>query len=533
MPAEKPGKPGSRRHERVKSRRWISGIAVFALLVAGVVTAMQPAQATLGAPAACSPALRGVTLAAASVPGGASTTVTATVSCAPAKALTVALVGFNGARVPSALPVAAGKTSASGTITTATRTKAVRGWITAKLGTASQRTLLTIGATPKTCKSPALSAVSLPSLSFVGDRPVLAVKLSCVPATAVRLSLKSTNANLPVPATMTVGAYYGTASLALTPRAYQPGQYKSTVSARVGTRTLVRAITVDPGLSLFRVPATILSGPVQMQVSLTGKAPAGGTKVTLKSSGSTVVMPASLTIPAGWDEEVFAPTSVGNVTANTVVTLSAALGGRTLTSTTKVLGPWALGDPVTVSPTRAGPVYGGTIDVQFTVQLGNPAPATYVNVTPSSDNPAVEVETRTALIFSGSTTTTIDVGTANVTSPVHATLTFTLQTLAGAETVPATLTVEPGLATVTVPSTITSGGSATGTVTLAGPVDVASTVSLQSSSGSLTVPSSVVIQPGQSSATFAIGTKAGASGQQVTIQAFLGGENLDAETTLS
>jgi hypothetical protein len=515
----------------VKPRRSISGIAAFSLLVAGVVTAIQPAQATLGAPAACSPTLRGVTLAPASVPGGASSTVTATVSCAPAKALTVALVGFNGAHVPSALHVAAGKTSASGTITTAARTKAMRGWITEKLGTASKRALLTIGVTPKTCKSPALSAISLPSLSFVGNRPVLAVKLSCVPAKAVRLSLKSTNANLPVPATVTVGAYYGTASLALTPRAYQPGQYKSTVSVHDGTRTLAKAITVDPGLSLFSAPATILSGPVQMRVSLTGKAPTGGTKVTLKSSSSTVIMPATVTIPAGVDEEVFAPTRVGNVTANTVVTLSAVLGGRTVTSTTKVLGPWALGDPVTVSPVRAGPVYGGTIDVHFSVRLGNPAPATYVNVTASSDNPAVEVETRAAVIFN--TTTTIDVDTASVTSPVHATLTFTLQTLAGAETVPVALTVEPGLATVTVPSTITSGDSATGTVTLAGPVDVASTVSLQSTSGSLTVPSSVVIQPGQSSATFPIGTKAGASGQQVTIQAFLDDENLDAETTLS
>jgi hypothetical protein len=108
----------------VKPRRSMSGIAAFALLVAGVVTAMQPAQATLGAPAACSPTLRGVTLAPASVPGGASSTVTATVGCAPAKALTVALVGFNGAHVPSGLHVAAGKTSASGTITTATRAKA-------------------------------------------------------------------------------------------------------------------------------------------------------------------------------------------------------------------------------------------------------------------------------------------------------------------------------------------------------------------------------------------------------------------------
>jgi hypothetical protein len=517
----------------VKPRRSISGIAVFTLVVAAVVIATQSAWATLGAPAACSPTLQGVTLAPASAPGGATSTVTATVSCAPAKALTVALVGFNGAHVPAALHVAAGKTSASGTITTATRTKAAQGWITEKLGTVSQRARLTIGVTPKTCKSPALSAIALPSLTFVGDRPVLAVKLSCVPATAVRLSLKSTDANLPVPAALTVGAYYGTASVALTPRAHQPGQYKSTVSVHDGARTLAKAITVDPGLSRFSVPATI-QGFGEMQVSLTGKAPAGGAVVTFKSSSSTVVMPAALTIPAGADQEVFVPTSVGQVTADTVVTLSAALGGRTLTSTTKVLGPWALGDPVTVSPNPVSPIYGSTVDDQFTVQLSNPAPAN-VDVTASSDNPAVEVETRTAVISPGNTTPTLpfDIGTASVTSPVHATLTFTILTTAGEVAVPVSLTVEPGLATVTVPSTITSGDSATGTITLDGPVDVASTVGLQSSSGSLTVPSSVVIQPGQSSVTFPISTKAGASGQQVAIQAFLGGEGLAAETTLS
>jgi hypothetical protein len=217
-----------------------------------------------------------------------------------------------------------------------------------------------------------------------------------------------------------------------------------------------------------------------------------------------------------------------------VVTLSAALGGRTLTSTTKVLGPWAPGDPVTVSPNPVSPVYGATVDDQFTVQLSNPAP-TNADVTASSDNPAVGVETRTAVISPGDTTPTLpfDVGTASVTSAVHATLTFTILTTAGEVTVPVALTVEPGLTSVTVPSTIPSGDSATGTITLVGPVDVASTVSLQSSSGSLTVPSSVVIQPGQSSVTFPIGTQAGASGQQVTIQAFLGGEGLAAETTLS
>ncbi|MGD0700835.1 MAG: hypothetical protein ABSA02_13220 [Trebonia sp.] len=522
------------RREGVQLRRSIRGIAASFLLGAGVLIATQAAAAAPGAPAACSPVLAGLTLSPASVPGGATSTVTATVSCAPAKALTIALVGFGGAHVPAALHVAAGKTAASAAITTTTRTKVLRGWVTGKLGTVSHRAELTIVATPRTCKSPALSAIALPSLAIVGERPVLAVKLSCVPARAVRVSLKSTDVNLPVPATMTVGAYYAAASLALTPRAYLPGQYKSSVSVHDGTKTLAKTITVDPGLAKFSAPATI-PGLGFMQVTLTGKAPAAGTVITFKSSSAAVVMPATLTMPAGTDQEVFDPTSVGKVSANTVVTLSATLGGRTLTSTTEVLGPWAPGDPVTVSPDPVSPIYGATADDQFTVQLGNPAPAGNVDVQLSADSPAVEVYPRTAIIQQGAMTPTLpfDIGIGSVTSPVHATLTFTLSTMEGDVAVPVAVTFEPGLAAVTVPPAITGGDSATGTITLAGPVDVASTVSLQSSSGSLTVPPSVVIQPGQSSVTFPISTQAGASAQQVTIQAFLGGDNLDAETTLS
>jgi len=157
----------------------VRAIVTVSLLAAAVAICAQPARAVQSArtravaAATCSPTLRGISVSPTSVPGGAPSTVTATLTCSAKKALTITLKSFAGTRVPAALHVAAGKISASGTITTATRKAAVRGWITGTLGKTSRRALLTVGVTPKTCQSPTLSAASLPSLAYVGDHVVL------------------------------------------------------------------------------------------------------------------------------------------------------------------------------------------------------------------------------------------------------------------------------------------------------------------------------------------------------------------------
>jgi hypothetical protein len=228
----------------VVTRGSVRAILTVYLLVATVAICVQPARAV--AAATCSPTLQGISLSPASVPGGAPSTVTATLTCSSNRVQTITVKGFAGTRVPATLHVAAGKTSAWGAITTSTRKAAVRGWITGTFGKTSRRAQLTVGVTPKTCQSPALSAASLPSLAYVGDHVVLGVKLTCTPARAVRLSLASADAPaaapvIPVPATVTIGAYYQSVNTTLAPKAYQPGQYKSTVSVRYAGRTLLAA----------------------------------------------------------------------------------------------------------------------------------------------------------------------------------------------------------------------------------------------------------------------------------------------------
>jgi hypothetical protein len=517
---------------RVKTPIPVRAVTAAFIVAATVMVSVQPARAVRHAQtgaataAACSPALRGILLSPASVPGGASATVRVTLTCAAAKAQTVILTGFPGARVPAALHVAAGKVSASGTITTATRKRAAHGWITAMLGKSSRRALLTVGVTPKTCKSPALAAVSLPSLVYVGDHPVLAARLSCTPARAVRLALKSTDnpasaPAVPMPATMTIGAYYAAATLVLAPKAYLPGQYSSTVFVGYGGRTLSRTITINPGLSLFDNPPNSCSpDAVNPEILFTGGVPSGGLTVKLKSDNAAISVPATVAFTQpGALGGGFLGVHVKDVSKNTKVTLSATLGSRTLTFSIILLRSWRSGDKITLTPFPGpGPFYGPSFGYEVLVNLSNPAPAggNGLNGTVSTDHPSdVQNLSNPVDVIGGCDNTAVSFEVPFETQPVHAKVTVNL----GGSTATVSITIEPSLASVTLPATIVGGHSDMGTVTLAGAPDVPDTVFLQSDWGILTVPNSVTIPAGKTSVTFPITTVAVTSDSQVTVTA--------------
>lgn len=513
-------------------RRFSVGVvAAVSLLIAAVMICAQPALAVpsartqVAAAATCSPALQGISLSPASVPGGAPSTVTATLTCTPTKAQTITLKGFSGARVPAALHVAAGKISASGSITTTTRKTAVRGWITGTLGKTSRRAELTVGVTPKTCTSAALSAASLPSLAYVGDHVVLALKLTCTPAKAVRISLTSAAAPsgapaIPVPTTVTIGAYYQSVNVALAPKAYQPGQYKSTVSVRYGGRTLSRAITIDPGLSQFlNSPDSCSPNSVNLTIFFTGDVPSGGLTVKLKSSDSTAVtVPATVAFTQGGSiGGMVAGVTVNSVSKNTKVTLTATLGSRTLTVSVVLLATWQSGDKITLAPSPGpGPFYGPALGYEYIVNLSNPVSDNGLSGTATTDHPN-DVQDLDSQVYvpPGCNNAIISFEVPYESAPVHATVTVSL----GGSTATTSVTIEPSLASVTLPATIVGGQSGTGTVTLAGAPDVAETVYLQSDWGILTVPNVVTIPAGQTSVTFPFTTATVTSDSQVNVTA--------------
>jgi hypothetical protein len=447
--------------------------------------------------------------------------VTATLTCTAKKTQTISLKGFPGIRVPATLHVAAGKMSASGTITTATRKAAVRGWITGTLGRTARRARLTVGATPKTCAAPALLAVSLPSLAYVGDHVFLAVKLTCTPAKAIRLSLASTDATpsapvIPVPATVTIGAYYHAVNIVLAPRAYEPGQYTSTVSVRYGGRAQSRTITVDPGLSGFaNSPDSCSPNSVNLEIFFTGEVPSGGLTVKLKSDNAAIAVPATAAFPQSSLGGGVAGVTVASVSTNTKVTLSATLGSRTLTLSVVLLRSWRSGDKITLTPSPGpGPFYGPS-GYEYFVDLSNPVPASGLTGTATTDHPSdVQIFTSQINVSPGCTSTQISFNVPYESAPVHATVTVSI----GGSKATASLTLEPSLASVTLPATIVGGLSGTGTVTLAGASDAPETVYLQSLSA-LTVPQFVVVPAGQFSATFSFTTPVVTSDSQGTVMA--------------
>jgi hypothetical protein len=480
--------------------------AAVLVLAAGVYLPLQ--SATMAAAATCSPTLESVTLSPASVPGGASSTFTATLNCATPKALAISVKGFPGAKVPATLKVATGKKSGSVTITTATTKTARQGAITATLGKVSRGTHLAIDVTPVTCASPVLTSATLPALAYVGDHPVLAITLSCAASAPVRLSVTSSNANVPVPATVTIGKFYSAASVRLTPKALDAGQYTSTIAVSLAAVTLSAAITVDPGLAKLELTPQS-SGPndFSTQILFTGGLPAGGEVVALKSDNAAITVPATVafTQQGSGGGDVLGVT-VAEVTANTKVTLSATLGSVTLTASITLIPPWPFGHKITLTDSWApSPVYGPTFSNEIFISLSNPAPkaGNGLSVTVTTDHPNdVQLDGSTAGIPPGWNNTTVSFSVPFETAPVHAKVKVTI----GSFTASIPVTIEPSIASVTAPATIVGGTTATGTVTLAGATDKPDTVFLQSQSGILTTPNSVTIPVGRTSVTFPITT---------------------------
>jgi hypothetical protein len=504
-------------------KRIALALAVVAAALASVAAAAQ-APARAASAVSCRPALSTLTLSAAAVPGGARDTLRLTLTCKTQVSLTVRLKGFAGASVPASVQVPRHQATATATVQTATTHAARHGEIEATAGAKRLKTGLTITRTPRSCRTPTLSGLQAPDLVYVGDHPVLALRLSCAPTAGVRLTLSSASQYLPVPRTITVGRYYDYADVTLTPMADEAGQYDAAVTVRDGKRSLTTTITVDPGLSLFEILAVGNQlDAVSLDILVTGRIPVGGVTISLHSSSPAVTVPATLTISEPGSLGVTNPAgvTVQPVTQDTPVTLSATLGSRTLNATTVLLPPFDSSDSAALTPVsdQGNVVYGGATSLEYQLTLSNPVPASGLAATFSSPSTSLELQPASDYISAGFNEDWVDVNVADVTSPVST----ELQAAVDGVTATLPVTVEPGLASITgVPSTIEGGSSFTATVSLAGPVDAATTIGLQGDSSLLTIPGLVTIPPGQSSASFTVSTAAVSADTSVFFGAALG-----------
>lgn len=114
------------------------------------------------------------------------------------------------------------------------------------------------------------------------------------------------------------------------------------LTSQAGTQTAAASTTcTSPVLSGFKVPALVYVGSklaVTIKLSCAPSSPGGGITTT-----------------------------VGEVTTNTPVTISATLGGLTLQATTVLLPPFGPGDQITVQPEsgQGRHIYGQEFDLEY------------------------------------------------------------------------------------------------------------------------------------------------------------------------
>lgn len=354
------------------------------------------------------------------------------------------------------------------------------------------------------------------------------------PAGGAVIALHSSDpAVAPMPSTFTMAA-----GLAWDQFRFQIGSV--TVSEQVtltaslnGSSASVTFTANPPALkSLTLSPSTITGGAQPtLIVMLNGQAPAGGLTVNLSSDSPAANPPTTATVAAG-DVSVSVNIPTSAVTTNTLVTLSATQGGKTLQAQV-TLTPAQPPDSLTLSQTTVT----GTTSVNGTVRLASPA-TTDTTIQLSSSDAAVTVPNG-VLIPQGAIAGGFFVNVSSVTTQTVVTISAT----GAGVTKTATLTLNPvgggggaTLASLTLsPTSIRGGQATTGTVALSAAAPAGGAViTLSSGNTSLaTVPASVTIPAGATSATFTVSTKSVNSDATVTISGSYGGGSQSATLTVT
>jgi len=272
-----------------------------------------------------------------------------------------------------------------------------------------------------------------------------------------------------VPSTVTVPA--GTTQVQFTVGTSLAATNKSvTITATDGTYTRTSSFNVvPPTLASFTTDASAIEGGQAIYGSLTLAATyKSAVTVGLSASGSSVTLPASVTIRAGATTAVF-PISLSEVAAKSAVTLTATTLGGSRTAKLTILPRPAIKSFVVASLSPFG--NSSTIG---TITLKAPAGETgqTVNLTagPGLIIPA------SVHFDPGQSVATFDIGTTDVAG--------TTSTSIGASTTFSTynraLTVKPMIVSTVAlsPASIRSGETATLTVTLAASVTTATTVDI-------------------------------------------------------
>jgi hypothetical protein len=248
-------------------------------------------------------------------------------------------------------------------------------------------------------------------------------------------------------------------------------------------------------------------------------AAAGGLAVGLASNSASVVVPASVTVPAGSNNVGFTAT-VSAVNANATAVITASANGANQTASISLSG-------MTVSGLSCNPAtMAGAGNVSCTVTVGGLAAAGGLAVGLASNSASVVVPA-SVTVPAGSNnvgfTATVAAVNANATAVITASANGANQTAS------ISLTAVPQVSALSCnPVSVLSGTAATCTVTIsmAAPAGGAA-VTLSGGNAALSIPGSVTIAAGAESGTF-VANALGYSTQFVVVTASLNGSSLES-----
>ncbi len=368
--------------------------------------------------------------------------------------------------------------------------------------------------------SVALSSLNCTSLTIntPGTTPCTVSLNGTAPAGGFPVSLSSNNANLTVPATVTIAA--GQTSNSFTATAAQVSSNQSgVVTASVGGVNLSNTISlVAPAQlsSLACAPGTV-SSPATTICSLTlTAATTSAVTVALQSNNTSVTVPSSVNIGAGLSGATFSA-AVAAVGSNQTALLTAALNGVSRTFTLTATG----NTPAQLSSVACSPsTLGSNATSTCTVTLSAASTSTAI-VALVSDNGLLSIPTSVAVV-PGQSTATFTAATGTVSGSQNATVPATMTGVSQQAVIG--LTAAAQLSSLNCSTANVSGpGTAACTVTMSAAPASAVSVALSSNNTSVTVPASVNVGAGQSSAAFNATIAAVTSNQVATLTATFSG----------
>ncbi len=372
-----------------------------------------------------------LTLSPPSLVGGASAVGTVLLN-GPAgpSGLTIAVSSSNAAvvTVSPTVMITAGQKSATFVATTVAVASVKSVVLTAKLGTASATSTLTVNA-------PTVSGLSLSPSSVVGGATSTGtVKISsAAPSTGLVITLSSNSNSATLPATATVSAGATSATFTVQTSAVQ-SNVTASITAKNGTVSKSANLAIAaPTLSAIGFnPSSVFGGASSTgTIVISSPAPSAGFVVTLSSNSPDATVPTTITVPGGKTSVTF-PVATIPVASTTIATITAKHGTISKTASLTIKPPTLAS--ISLNPST---VKGGASSIA-TVTLGSAAPSGGLAVTLSSSSPAAKIP-GTVTIPVGKASATVTVTTVKVTAQVTATIKATL----GSTSKTATLTVTP------------------------------------------------------------------------------------------